>query len=332
MVISEDKAAYHNLGPESILDAVESTGVQCDGRLLALNSYENRVYRVGIENGEPLVAKFYRPGRWSDEAIIEEHHFTRELARLEIPVVAPIFDEQGNALRRYGAYRFAVYPCVGGHSPEVDQTETLRRLGRFLGRIHLVGQSGRFAHRTVVDVESIAARAHQIILDSGYLPESLRANYEAVAAQLLEKLNACFDARRSQLRYFRIHGDFHLGNILTDGQGFHIVDFDDTCTGPAIQDIWMLLSGDRAYQSARLQDFLEGYLEFAEFDARELHLIEPLRGMRIMHYAGWIAKRWDDPAFPAAFPWFNTPRYWEEHIQNLREQLDLLDQPPLVWN
>lgn len=328
MTTAEENKAFAELVPDNILDAVEGVGYRCDGRFLALNSYENRVYQVGIENGPPLIAKFYRPGRWSDAAIVEEHEFTLELAAREIPVVAPLTGAVGKTLHRHGPYRFALYPRRGGRSPELDNPEHLEQMGRFLARIHALGEVKPFAHRPALDIHHFGVESYQFLLSRNWIPPELETAYRTLAEDLIERIQGCF-ASAGSVNALRLHGDCHPGNILWTDQGPHIVDFDDARMGPAIQDLWMFLSGDRAYMTARLADLLEGYTEFHEFDPRELHLIEALRTLRMMHYAAWIARRWEDPAFPAAFPWFAGNRYWEEHILALREQAAAMDEPPL---
>lgn len=319
---------YDRLTPEVVLDAVESFGVQCDGRFLALNSYENRVYQVGVEDASPLIAKFYRPGRWSDAAILEEHAFAAALAAQEIPVVAPLTNADGETLFRHEGFRFALYPRRGGRSPELDNADNLRVLGRFIGRIHLVGAAGRFEHRPALTVESFGTRELEFLLESGRIPAELVHNYRAAAEQVLEQTAAAFDAVYD-LRRLRLHGDCHPGNILWTDQGPHFVDLDDALSGPAMQDLWMLLSGDRQDMQRQLIPLLEGYNEFHDFDPQELRLIEPLRALRLIRYAAWLARRWDDPAFPHHFPWFGLPRYWEEQMLTLREQCERLEAPPL---
>ena len=325
------KEAFANLTPDQLLDAVETTGVRCDGRFLALNSYENRVYQIGMEEGAPLVAKFYRPNRWTDAAIIEEHRFTLALAEQEIPVVAPLLDDSGNSLHRAGPYRFALYPMRGGRAPELDNPDQLEQLGRFIGRIHAFGSVRSFKYRPLFDIESFAVRPRAFLLENDFIPGHLLEAYATLTSDLIKQLQACF-RRAGKQRYIRLHGDCHPGNILWTERGPHIVDFDDARMGPAVQDLWMFLSGDRDYMTARLGDLLEGYSRFFDFSPGELQLIEPLRTLRLIHYAAWIASRWEDPAFPQAFPWFNTSRYWEEHILTLREQAALLDEPALVWS
>lgn len=327
---SDPVLAYQSLQPGDILTAVESLGFRCDGRLLALNSYENRVYQVGIEGELPVVVKFYRPGRWSDAAILEEHSFTLELAEQEIPVVAPLA-RNGTTLHTSGLFRFSVSPCHGGRAPELDDTKLQQQLGRLVARIHRCGELTSFAERPTLDIDSFGYAPHAYLLDNGFIPEDLEAAYDSIADHLFTNIEACFE-RAAPTRLLRIHGDFHPGNVLVQEQQLHIVDFDDTRMGPAVQDIWMFLSGDRNEQTPQLEKLLEGYEEFRHFDARELYLVEALRTLRIIHYAAWLARRHEDPAFQVAFPWFNTRRYWDEHVLSLREQAALMEEPPLSWN
>jgi Ser/Thr protein kinase RdoA (MazF antagonist) len=324
-------SAYTNLGPDQILDAIESIGYRTDGRMLALNSYENRVYQIGIEDAQPLIAKFYRPARWSDEAILEEHHYTHALAEAEIPVIAPLADENGLTLHHHKLHRFSLFIRRGGHSPELDDPDTLEQLGRFVARMHLIGETTKFLHRPTVSIQDYALTPGEYLMNSGFIPKELQAAYQSLLQDLVSRIEDGYK-RAGKIQTLRLHGDCHPGNILWRDDAPHIVDFDDARSGPAIQDLWMFLSGDRAEMTHRLADLLEGYTQFREFEPRELHLLEPLRTLRMIHYAGWLAKRWDDPAFPNAFPWFNTPRYWDEHILCLREQLALLEEPPLVWD
>lgn len=322
--------AYQELSPNDILAAVESIGLHCDGRLLTLNSYENRVYRVGIEDGPPVVPKFYRPGRWSDAAILEEHAFTIELAEQEIPVAAPLANLHGETLHHHGAFRFAVYPCFGGRAPELDDHQLLRQLGRFVARIHRCGAQADFQHRPRISVESYGVASSDYLLAADFIPADIRPAYESVCDAALERVDYCYE-RAGTPRELRLHGDFHPGNVLVLEGVAHIVDFDDTRSGPAVQDLWMFLSGDRNEQTPQLGELLAGYTEFRDFDAAELNLIEALRTLRIMHYAAWLARRQDDPAFAIAFPWFNGRRYWDEHVLALREQIALMDEEPLAW-
>jgi Ser/Thr protein kinase RdoA (MazF antagonist) len=324
---------YSGLTPDVVLDALESVGLYGDGSLLALNSYENRVYRVTMEDGPPCVAKFYRPQRWTDAQILEEHAFVRELALREIPVVAPMVFGGDTTLPEHAGYRFAVYPLCGGRAPELDRRETREWLGRYIGRIHAVGAASGFRERPALDIASFGEEPRDWLLAQGFVPADIRDAYRSVVAQALDGVRTCF-ARAGELRRLRLHGDCHAGNVLwiSDGPqaGPHFVDFDDSRSGPAVQDLWMLLSGARDEMSHQLSDLLGGYEDFRDFDRRELHLVEALRTLRLIHYAAWLARRWDDPAFPAAFPWFNTQRYWQDRILELREQIALMDEPPLA--
>jgi Ser/Thr protein kinase RdoA (MazF antagonist) len=319
--------AYADLQPEQIIESLETLSFRCDGRFLALNSYENRVYQIGIEDGPPVVAKFYRPARWSDDAIIEEHEFSRELADAELPVVPPV-DIGGRTLHEVGPFRFAVYERHGGRTPELDDLELLGQLGRLTARIHLIGQTKSFSHRPDIDVDSYGVASVDYLLDQDFIPDTLRPAYESIAEHVLDTVESC-QHRAGDVQHLRLHGDFHPGNVLVAGERLHIVDLDDTRHGPAVQDLWMFLSGDRDEQTPQLEALLEGYEEFRNFDARELHLVEALRSLRIMHYAAWLARRWDDPAFKIAFPWFDSQRYWDEHVLALREQVALMQEPPL---
>jgi Ser/Thr protein kinase RdoA (MazF antagonist) len=321
-------ASFAGLSPDVVLDALNGVGMECDGRLLALNSYENRVYLVGRDEGPSIVAKFYRPGRWADAAILEEHAFVLELAAREIPVVAPLHLANATTLYEHQSFRFAVFPLRGGRAPELDDRETLEWMGRFIGRIHAVGALQPFHSRPAVDIASFGDEPRAYLLSGGLLPSDLVDAYGSVAAQALDGIRRCFD-RAGPVNQLRLHGDCHAGNVLWTDDGPHFVDFDDCRTGPAIQDLWMLLSGERADMTRQLSDVLAGYEDFFDFDPRELHLIEALRTMRLIHYSAWLAKRWDDPAFPQAFPWFNTQRYWQDRILELREQIALMDEPPL---
>jgi len=323
-----DGIPYQGLTPERVLDAVESLGFLCDGRLLALNSYENRVYQVGVDEGEPLVAKFYRPGRWPDEAIREEHAFTGELEGEEVPAVPPWKDEMGETLFAYEGFRFALYPKRPGRHPELEDPDTLRWLGRFLGRLHAVGGHHPFRHRPALDLQTFGVEPVGFVLEGGFVPPYLEASYRAVTEAVLEGVRRCYE-RAGPVAVLRLHGDCHAGNVLWTRDGPHFVDFDDSRTGPAVQDLWMLLSGEREAMEEQWGWVLEGYGMFQDFDPRELHLVEALRALRMLHHSAWLARRWDDPAFPAAFPWFGEPRYWEQQVLALREQAALLDEPPL---
>lgn len=319
--------AFSSLTPDIVLDAFDAKGLRSDGRMLALNSYENRVYQIGMEDQPALVAKFYRPGRWSDAAILEEHAFVQELVAQEIPVV-PALTLAGTTLHVYQGFRFALFPRHGGRAPELEDAATLEWMGRFIGRIHAVGALRPFTQRPVLDIATFGEEPRDYLLAHDFIPEELRETYRSVAAQALDGVRHCF-ARAGEVAAIRLHGDCHCGNVLWTDAGPHFVDFDDSRMGPAIQDLWMLLSGERADQVRQLSDLLSGYEDFAEFNPRELYLVEALRTLRLMHYAAWLARRWDDPAFKQAFPWFDTPRYWQDRILELREQIALMDEPPL---
>lgn len=318
---------YDGLTPDAVLDALESAGLRGDGRLLALNSYENRVYQVNLEDGGYVVAKFYRPARWTDAQILEEHEFALELAAREIPVVAPRA-LNGKTLNEFKTFRFAVYPRRGGRPPELEDEKVLEWIGRFLGRIHAAGAAKRFECRPALNVETFGAEPRDWILASGMVPADLKEAWESVSGQALERVKQIFDQIQNP-KAIRLHGDCHVGNILWTDDGPHFVDLDDARTGPAAQDLWMLLSGERKAAGAGLKKMLDGYRQFHEFDVRELALIEPLRTLRLLNYSAWLARRWDDPAFPAAFPWFGTQRYWQDRILELREQTAAMDEPPL---
>jgi Ser/Thr protein kinase RdoA (MazF antagonist) len=319
---------YAGLTPDTVLNALASVSLNGDGRLLALNSYENRVYQVWIEDGAPVVAKFYRPARWTDAQILEEHAFALELAVREIPVVAPLALKDGKTLREFAGFRFAVYPRRGGRTPELEDRDTLEWMGRFIGRIHAVGASRPFAERPALDIESLGREPRDWLLAHDFVPADLLDAWKSVVDLALAGVTRCYE-RAGDVRTLRLHGDCHAGNVLWTDDGPHFVDFDDCRSGPAVQDLWMLLSGDRAAMSLQLSDVLAGYEDFQEFDPRELHLLEALRTLRLIHYSAWLARRWDDPAFPVAFPWFNTQRYWQDRILELKEQIGLMDEPPL---
>ena len=313
---------YSALTPEVVLDAVAALGMRPDGRLLALSSYENRVYQVWLEDDAAVVAKFYRPGRWSEAQIDEEHAFAHELAEREIPVVAPL------KRSKVGEFIYAVYPRRGGRTPELGDPKTLEWIGRFLGRIHAVGATKPFAHREALTIQTFGHDARGYILEKGFVPADLREPWSAITEQALMMVEACY-ARAGAVKAIRLHGDCHPGNILWTDEGPHFVDLDDARMGPAMQDLWMLLSGDRASMSLQLREVLKGYEQFAQFSRNELNLLEALRTLRLIHYSAWIARRWDDPAFPAAFPWFNTQRYWQDRILELREQIALMQEEPV---
>jgi Ser/Thr protein kinase RdoA (MazF antagonist) len=313
-------APYASLTPDFVLDAVSACGLWPDGRLLALNSYENRVWQVGIEDAAPVIAKFYRPGRWSDAAIAEEHAFTRELAEAELPVVAPLaFDCR--TLLHHGGFRYALTPRRGGRAPELEAVDQLQWLGRLIARMHGIGARAPFVHRGRLDRDTMVQQPMHAVLASSLLPSSLQGNYRAAATRLDGAIAARLDVV-GPVRQLRLHGDCHPGNVLWTDAGPHFVDLDDARTGPAVQDLWMLANDERAMDAV-----LEGYRQFRDFDDGELALVPALRAMRQLHYAGWIAARWHDPAFPAAFPFAAESRWWDQHVADLHELADELGAP-----
>lgn len=319
---------YQDLTPDRVLDAIEDAGFRINGRLFPLNSYENRVYQVGIEEQDPLIAKFYRPERWSLEQIQEEHEFVDELEQGEIPVVSAVPLPQGGWLGRKDAFVFALYPQRGGQAPDITLPDTLYRLGQWLGRLHAIGATRDFEHRPTLHPLESTRRDRDFLLNSGFIPEDLRHPWGTLVDDLLQRMEQRL-ADAGEFNLQRIHGDFHVGNILMREERILFVDFDDTCMGPAMQDIWLLLSGDEQEQSQQFAEIMEGYEQFNELNLRERYLIEPLRTYRVIHQAAWLAQRWDDPTFPHHFPWFTQPRYWSDHILLLREQLAALETPPI---
>jgi Ser/Thr protein kinase RdoA (MazF antagonist) len=320
--------AYANLSPGSVLDAIDSLGLRCDGTLLQLNSFENRVFQIRLEDGSLRIAKFYRPGRWSDAAIGEEHAFTLELAAQDSPVVPPLVIN-GHTLHHAAGHRFALFSRQGGRTPEIEQEQTLEWLGRFLGRLHAVGARTAYQVRPALDIETFGVAQRQLLLAGGWLPEDLRAAWSGITDAALNAVRDAY-ARAGRVRLLRLHGDCHPGNLLWTEDGPHLVDFDDSRSGPAIQDLWMLLSGDAPDMRRQFAALLRGYTLFHPFDAREIHLVEALRTLRLIHHSAWIASRWTDPAFPAAFPWFGSARYWQDRILELREQVALMQEPPQI--
>jgi Ser/Thr protein kinase RdoA (MazF antagonist) len=318
---------YDRLTPDVIIAAVESLGRYSDRRILALNSYENRVYQVGIEQSAPLIVKFYRPDRWSDAAIQEEHGFALELAAAEVPVVPPLV-MHGRSLFAYEGFRFALFERRGGRWPELGSQTEREWMGRFLGRIHLVGRRQRFRHRGRIEIGRLGEESCEYLLANDWIPPHLEAAYRSLTSDLLQNIRAAFESAQGSAE-LRLHGDCHRGNILWTDAGPHFVDLDDCLMGPATQDLWMLLSGTRREMGEQLAHLLEGYTHFADFDARELALVESLRTLRMIHYSAWLARRWSDPAFPSAFPWFIEPRYWENQVLALREQLGAIAEGPL---
>jgi len=296
--------AFAKLDPHQILDAIDAHGWKTDGRVSALNSYENRVYSIGLEDGSTVVTKFYRPERWSDEAILEEHAFCQQLVENDLP---------------------------GGRPPELDNDDQLTVIGRTVARLHLSGEARPFKHRPTIDATRLGDASVAFLEESGMVPSDVNTAYFSLVNEIMPIVHQRF-AERQNVKKFSIHGDFHPGNILWGSNDTpNVLDFDDTGTGPAIQDLWMFVSGDRQYAQARLGNLLDGYNEFREFDERELSLLEPLRALRIVHYAAWIARRWEDPAFQRAFPYFASGRFWDEHILSLKEQRSALDEEPLIY-
>ena len=318
---------FDQLTPDFLMDAVESQGYRCDCRILTLNSYENRVYQIGIEDSEPLIAKFYRPERWTEAQILEEHDFTLELAAQELPVVAPLLNADDETLHQYQDFRFSLSPRKGGHSPELDNLEHLLIIGRLLSRIHLMGASHPFNERPTLDCQSFGHECATFIVDK-FIPTEYRESYQSLTHDLLQQIDERFANLKSVVN-IRVHGDCHNGNMLWRDGAPHFVDFDDARMAPAIQDLWMLLSGSEDQQRRQFDKILVGYHQFYDFNFSELQLIEPLRTLRMIHYSAWLARRWDDPAFPRTFPWFNSIQYWGEHILELREQMAALQEPPL---
>jgi Ser/Thr protein kinase RdoA (MazF antagonist) len=325
--LAANATPFAGLDPDAIIRAIESIGIQCDGRVLALNSYENRVYRVGLEGAMPLVAKFYRPGRWSDEAILEEHAFSVELRAAELSVVAPLTIAD-RSLHHAGGFRFALFPMQGGRAPEPGDKDTLIHIGRALGRLHAVGAAGAFRHRPTLSIRTHAHEPVEYLQEAGWLPAELEENFLELGEQLIDAIERAF-ALAGRYQTLRLHGDCHPGNLLWRDDTVHFVDLDDALTGPAMQDLWMLLSGERSARCQQLGWLLEGYEVFRPFDHAELQLIEALRAIRLLHYHAWIARRWHDPAFPAAFPWFESPRHWEQVITQMQEQLATMNEPVL---
>jgi len=324
--MADSSHPFDALTPDFILDAVESLDLRCDGRLFGLNSYENRVYQVGIDEATPLIAKFYRPQRWSEAQILEEHSFCAELMQQELSVVAPL-SVNGSTLHQWRGFAFTLYPRRGGHAPALDNPEHLEILGRFLGRLHAVGAATAYQHRITLDLQRTKTQVKWLL--ENWIPAELAASYRTLTADVLQRCQQRLDSCHG-IQTIRLHGDFHVGNILWRDDIPHVVDFDDSLAGPAMQDIWMLLSGEREQRVSQLLDIIEGYQDFADFPQQQMPLIEVLQAMRLINHCAWIAQRWDDPAFPLAFPQFAAARFWSDHLLSLREQLDYLQRPSLV--
>jgi Ser/Thr protein kinase RdoA (MazF antagonist) len=326
---------YAALTPDVVLDALLPLGLYGDGRLLGLSSYENRVYQVHLEEAfhgsDVVVLKFYRPGRWSDEQILEEHAFAAELQLAEVPAVAPLAP-CGRTLHHHAGFAFSVSPRRGGRAPELDDQEVLEWIGRYLARLHTVGAQHAFRVRPSLDLQTFGEEPRDWLLTHQAIPLDVQGDWSRLCAQALARIRVALEsARAAGVRTLRLHGDCHPGNILwTPGAGPHFVDLDDARTGPAVQDLWMLLSGERSQRQRQLGGLLDGYEQLRDFDRAELALIEPLRTLRLIHYSAWLARRWDDPAFPHAFPWFGTSDYWRGQVQMLEEQMEAMEEPALV--
>lgn len=323
-MILNEKTPYENLSPDLILEAIDRLGFRCNGSLLALNSYENRVYQVGMEDSAPLIAKFYRPHRWSNETILEEHQFSKELMEYEIPVVAPWSNEKQQTLHEHEGYRFALFPRWGGRALELDSLDQLEWMGRFIGRLHAVSACRPFQHRMNLNVQTYGYNSYKYLLEHDFIPAEIKSEYCQIVETVLQKIEQKFQ-EIGEVKTIRLHGDIHAGNVLWNDAGPHIVDLDDCLTGPAVQDIWMLLTGDELQVEIQLERILRGYREFYDFNFREIGLVEALRTLRLLYYSAWIARRWTDPAFPRHFSWFNTLRYWQEQLQHLQQQNNLLE-------
>ncbi|HEX2546930.1 MAG TPA: serine/threonine protein kinase [Ramlibacter sp.] len=326
---------YETLTPDVVLDALAQVGLYGDGRLLGLSSYENRVYQVHLEEpfegAQVVVAKFYRPERWSEAQILEEHAFARELEEAEVPAVAALAP-QGSTLHHHAGFAFSVSPRRGGRPPELDDGEVLEWIGRYLARLHTVGARSAFIERPALDLQAFGEEPRDWLLAHDAIPLDVQGDWERACALALKQIDAGLaSARDAGVRHLRLHGDCHPGNILwTPDAGPHFVDLDDARTGPAVQDLWMLLSGDRSQRQRQLGGLLDGYEQFRDFDRAELALIEPLRTLRLIHYSAWLARRWEDPAFPIAFPWFGSSDYWRGQVQMLEEQMEAMEEPALV--
>ena len=333
--------AYESLTPDVVLDALASVGLTGDGRLMALSSYENRVYQIHLESpagsadsaGDVVVAKFYRPGRWSDAQITEEHAFAAELMAAEIPVVGAL-ELNGRTLHHFGGFSFSVSPSRGGRRPELENLDVLEWIGRFLARIHTVGSARPFTHRPELNLTTFGTASAELLLAGGYVPLDMESRWRKAFEVAMGVAQSVFESV-GDVPSLRLHGDCHPGNILwtpegLPGAGPHFVDLDDARSGPAVQDLWMLLSGDRAQCTRQLGALVDGYDEFGEFDRRELALIEPLRTLRLVHYSAWLAQRWHDPIFPINFPWFGSSDYWKGQVNMLEEQTEAMQEAPLV--
>ncbi|MEP7281768.1 MAG: serine/threonine protein kinase [Rubrivivax sp.] len=344
--VAQTPPGYAGLTPAQVLQALDDVGLHGDGRILQLNSYENRVFQVFLEDGRAVVAKFYRPARWSDAQILEEHAFALELAAEEISVVPPLVlppapdpalvpaDESDTdapllrlgappTLARRGIHRWAVAARCAGREPDLDADDTLRQLGRFIGRMHVVGRRRRFEHRVALAPQVDGTRSVRTLVDGRFVSDAERPAWQAAAAAATAAITAAFDAA-APVATLRLHGDCHPGNVLWRDSGPNVVDLDDAVQGPAVQDLWMLVSGDRTSMARQLDTLLDGYEQFSDFDHRERALIEPLRTLRMLRHSAWLAERWTDPSFPLNFPWFGSAAYWSQQTTQLREQLEAM--------
>ena len=319
MAATSDAQPFARLSPDEVLAAAERLGIECDGRLFALNSYENRVYQIGSASHGTLVLKFYRPGRWSDAQILEEHAFTEELAAADLPVAAPQRFEDAT-LHRHDGLRYAVFPRLAARAVEIDARDSLQLIGRTLGRMHAIGAKAPFRHRVTLSSERLGWQARDALLSSPLLEQTMADKYAEASAALLEAVDEAIE-RIGPVGRIRLHGDCHLGNILWREQGPVFVDLDDCMMGPRIQDLWMFLSGTPDEREGQWNELASGYRQFHAIDEWERDLVEPLRALRMVHHAAWIAARWEDPAFPRAFPWFTSTRFWQEHLSDLWQQL-----------
>jgi len=323
--------AYEALTPDVVLDALADLGLAVDGRLTVLSSYENRVYQVMLDDDQALVAKFYRPERWSDAQILEEHAFAAELMAAEVPMVGPL-SFAGKTLHHAHGFAFSVSPRRGGRPPELDDPEVLEWIGRFIARMHNVGAQAAFTHRPALDVHTFGHASRDWLVQHTIIPLDQQRAWVSMCDQAIAIAQEKIDAHPAAS--LRLHGDCHPGNILwtpTDlpNGGPHFVDLDDARMGPAVQDLWMLLSGDRAQRTQQLSMLLDGYEQMRELNRSELALIEPLRTLRLIHYSAWLARRRDDPAFVQHFSWFGSSDYWAGQIHMLEEQCEAMQEPPL---
>jgi Ser/Thr protein kinase RdoA (MazF antagonist) len=309
---------FFHLTPDIVIKAIEQSGFEPTGHCMALNSYENRVYDLRLEDGSHVVSKFYRPGRWSRDQILEEHVFLLDLREDEIPVCAPMRFSDGETLHEIEGIYYAIWPRTGGRVPDELSDSELQILGRLCARIHNNGAAKKAAHRIELTGETYGLQPLAFLVDHDFLPPHCKVRYVEAVKEIVE----IYETLRADVPYHRIHGDCHLGNLLHGSEGWFFLDFDDFLSGPAVQDVWMLVPA-RDREGLRQRDiFLDAYRQFRDFDSSWLRLIEPLRSLRYIRYAAWIAQRWDDPAFPAAFPHFGTVQYWEDETADLEDQLE----------